>query len=704
MCAFYHDNKCIRVTIVDHQDASSIVCLAHDYGFFFKTQKLDSFCELPKLMESLGHEFIDVASLTIFPAEKGFDFESCCEKLCASSEWSPKAIEIMKNYFKFSVKSELVESGTSSGPGIYEDIKFTASNGQQFSLRKKLLDLNLAIEAEHIGKVKGSRFLQTDDYDGSALLTAADIKFGFDDDLVNKKSLVPKTQNKLPVPCHDSPKVSQTSKSSLCNFQNIFKSLNSPTNQCLEASDVQMTPKKSEHGNQSSHFSSSPQLIDREAVAAKKLFSGLDILRIFVHGKYMCNPIESLKDANFQKEIIENMRKLNFNAIYRHQSYSYPNILEGRSVFVIDKENSGKTFSYLPAILSLVMEDEEHLTPKAQGPIAIIIARSSHEVETIYKYCSRLLPRDKMEVIKAFGKWNCENKRISLMNGCDILVTTPPCFTRLAQGDALKMFNKNRIKHLIIDGIDSMYDLFNNELKIIIKTCTFRQPEKNPQLIVTSTSWMDYLQGYKQLSCDPILIMGNFAEVAVHSKCDFKLVKDTEQGKLKRLVEFMKQEVWLDKRTLIIVNSKMEFVVLQDCFDEAQLEFCAIDHKMDQGAIESQTNTWRSLLPGQMKVLIITDEAFIASKIKCAQILIHFSMPSTFTRFTTRFASMAEHFMKNATAVTNEKASTIVMLDDDNAFEIPRLIEFMKSRNLVKTVPDAIEEMVLVRITKWAFE
>lgn len=350
--------------------------------------------------------------------------------------------------------------------------------------------------------------------------------------------------------------------------------------------------------------------------------------------------------------------------------------------------------------MSLISNDKESSQTSTHGPAGVIIARSSREVEKIYKYCVRLLPRQKMEVVKAYGKWNCENKIVQLLNGCDLLVTTPPCFARLAAGDVIRVINKNHLKLLIFDDVDAMSEIFEKELGVVVRTCTSGESGayKNPQIVVTSSRWMNQLQSrYAKLACDPIFIIGSFIESAVYANCQFSLSKETLDGKLTKLMSILEKGEWKQKRTLIVTNSLRDFNKLDDFLRMNHIEFSKINHLSEDGY--EIAKKWSRDEPGEMAVLLVTDEALTwesKNRISSAEVLINFSLPDDWTKFSRRFYTLQDCSYAIVEKKSNERPSAVVMLDDANSKEVPTLIEFLRSRGVVKEFPKDINKMVKV--------
>lgn len=495
----------------------------------------------------------------------------------------------------------------------------------------------------------------------------------------------------------------------ICNFNKIVNILNIETSNTptpiavrgfekLDQTKPSITPAAVSHA--SGKFSSrgtsvSSSCLDLVNVVGvqRGVLEKHHVSRLFVHGNYLKKPLESIKDALFPKEVHDGLRELHIRTIYRTQSHSWPNILEGRSVFIVNGSKSGKTFSYLPAILALIASEEPRLSSSFRGPIGIIIARSSKEVEILAKLCSKLLPREKMGVVKAFGKWNCEKTRVDLLNGCDLFITTPPCFARLAESEVIKLFDKKRIKHCVFDGIDTMLEMFDKEIKLIIKTCTSgdEHPDLNPQLIVTSLTWVENIRQFMNLVCDPIVIMGSFIEAALYAKCRFKVSKGTRGEKLEDLRVILSTEKWKSKKMLIIVNNETEINFLSHFLRQTKFEYEVFDSLTTLEHFQARYKLWDQGGAGFLKILIASDETLISCKVTGAYELIHFSLPDSWSRFSLRFATLSNCLMNFVEQKSTDRAIVRIMLDEENSLEIPRLIEFLTIRRVVKISEDIID-------------
>lgn len=686
---------------IDDIKASELAILwCIDYGVSLSTNNFNQLAAISGNLKT-DHHFIHTGCLKVLPTKSDFDLVKGETVIESSLQWTPKAVEVAKNFVKFAREVRFI-SKERRGNVHFGDIEGKDEEGEKFSLCQMLLDRRLAFFPEDELFYEGVKNLDSitierwndNERTGGVLLKAEETNFMLE---------LPKSR------CPDPG--SGSDETPVCNFEKICAMLESVKVTKSAEPNVHRTDSNKE--NKADNVAEPSKVPDQAAVSQKPAVQSvlrkvieeqnpavslMDVANLFVHGNLVTNPVENIRDAIFYKEIHDGLRAMNFRTVFRTQAYCWPNIAEGRNVFLVNNAKSGKTFSYLPAILTSVVSWEEGQTPSAQGPIGIIIVRSSREVEILYKYCLKLLPREKLAIIKAFGKWNCHNKKVDLFNGCDLLITTPPCFSRLAEGESIRMFSRNRIKHLVFDGLDSMHEIFEKEIKDIIKTCTWgeKHVDTNPQLVITSTR-ADNIRSYMRLSPDPIVIIGSFVEAAVYSKCRFTIIKNSHEEKLDRLAVYLKRNRWQMKKTLVVLNSQLELEHVAEFLRKNDLAFSYIDNKAMPSDVIESCKCWVREKPGKMTIMLAIDEVLPECKWKCVDVLIHFSLPSTWSRFSRRFSTMNEAFLDFVTGKTSRNPYTIVMLDDRNAKEIPRLIAFAEDRKLLEVIPEDIKILVKVR-------
>lgn len=398
--------------------------------------------------------------------------------------------------------------------------------------------------------------------------------------------------------------------------------------------------------------------------------------KLFVQGTAFDKAISNINDATFVQEIHDKFDE-NFKTMYRLPSQAWPDLLGGRSMVIVGRESSGKTLSYLPAILSSIVsdieKDNEDSSDVEVGPVGIIIVNSCSEAEVIVKHINKLVSHD-LRTVKITSKFNCAIKKIKA-NTCDLLITTPECFLRL-------VVRNNRLKYLVIDeSLGMKKELLNN----IIVTCTSgkNHPELNPQIIVTSTTWSEKLEAFMELSCNPIVVIGCLVEAAVYAKCHFQIVTDSFENKFDRLLHILQQPPWQLVKTLVVFDHQNELNYIAHRLKTCNIPFLAQDEEIDN----MSKIGWETQESDEMTVLLATDLSISNSNLRKVQLLIHFSLPKKWSTFSDRFLVMVNRFQKSmeVNEETNEgKTTTVIMLDNKNVELLPQVIEFVEERKLVK--------------------
>lgn len=434
----------------------------------------------------------------------------------------------------------------------------------------------------------------------------------------------------------------------------------------------------------------------------KAIVSASDVHRVLVHGNFLSKPIDKIDECNFSDTIYNSMTAMNFR-VFRIQAYSWRHILDGRSMVIVNAEKTGQTFSYLPAILNTVADDCEDIESLESlcGPSCIIIVPSSREVENLYNISKKLLTlQSPVKILKAYGN-NDENTVVHLINGCDIFITTPPCFSRLNTSSYVNLFDVKRIKYLIFDGLDLMLKLWQPDIQLIIKKCTkgIKRPEENPQIIVTSNVWHSQIKKLMSLSCQPVVCIGNYIEAAVYAGSKFSLEKCvTEEEKALKLCSRLKDESYKFHRTMVIVNNHAEIVQLLKYLQSFSFIVSIVDENSKREDIASKNISWGCEVTGKFSLIVVIDSVVPQITLNSVQYLYHFSLPSTWTMFSYRFTVSYDYYLKYLDSTdesSNHVPHTTILLDDDNLNEIPRLIDFMLTHRLAE-IPKSILELVEV--------
>ncbi|KAM7346644.1 uncharacterized protein ACRADG_006487 isoform 2-T2 [Cochliomyia hominivorax] len=444
-------------------------------------------------------------------------------------------------------------------------------------------------------------------------------------------------------------------------------------------------------------FTENLPVIDGEHKIQTKFIDHL----VLAHSSIQLTTIENVSDAPFLPEIHEEMRQMRVTDVYRIQVYSWSHVLRSNSLFVINPPRSGKTWSYLPALCTLLCCRADSLKNSC-GPAALILVASLKHVELITHYCRRLMTGLKTEAptcVPSYGMRNMIETKIQLHNGCGILIATPASLLRLFnENNNERLFDPERLQHIVIDDMDKMMSRsqrdFENSLRLICKMARKSKFKKLlPQIIVTSCDWDATMAYIIRISNQPLLLIGDFLEAAVYGHATlsikFKLSSEKNNAILKFLTKSSVSNHGVNSRTLIMCNDDEDVQELMKFLHDSGYHCLGFYNRSTE--IERVTiNEWKKELSSQ--ILICTDARFCELKIQNANNLIHYSMPTSWTRFITRFSALANTYKNyiihnfekipvSSTSIDNKQAYSMILLDENNNLQLPRLVEFMRKHN-----------------------
>lgn len=495
-----------------------------------------------------------------------------------------------------------------------------------------------------------------------------------------------------------------------CNFSQIFKKLQESSTQLSSKSEEFSSISSAQKENSKEQKSSTASLHDISFNAQNydkfkhslmkdgRIVKLTDVNYAFVDGKTQTEVIEYVRDANFSAEILTNLFIKGYRSVFTVQAYAWNLLCQGKSATIISQKLSGKTLAYIPALLTILAEfdlEEE----SSIGPYALIFASSSQEIEVIYKLCREFISLSKISIVTASGKWDIHEQQIKLINGCHLLITTPPCFIRLINSlEYLKVFSREKLQHLIFDNFDEICDKHNESLIEALKVCLYssENKDKNPQIIITSTKWTDTLASIQKLAVNPTVIIGDHIEAAIYANSRFIITRKTYNEKCDYLLSHLANGEYRKIRTIVFVSNLSDLNVVQEICKKNGIEFIALSKNVKISIDE----VWMKV-DGLIRLVICTDEAMIDYTIKNAQIIIHFTLPKSWTIFTKRFAVSFNYYKAYVDSSDGkQKPTAIVMMDENNILEIPRLISFLRDHRLVQgsnQISDKILKFVEVK-------
>jgi ATP-dependent RNA helicase DbpA len=161
----------------------------------------------------------------------------------------------------------------------------------------------------------------------------------------------------------------------------------------------------------------------------------------------MDNHFEELK---LKKELLENLKELNFLSMTPIQAKSLPLVLEGKDVIAQAKTGSGKTAAFGLSLLNNLDISNSRVQSLVLCPTRELADQVAKEIRTL----ARMLKNIKVLTLTG-GKAEYFQEK-SLAHGAHIIVGTPGRILKLASKEILEL---HHVQSLVLDEADRMLDM-----------------------------------------------------------------------------------------------------------------------------------------------------------------------------------------------------------------------------------------------------
>ncbi|XP_046735938.1 putative ATP-dependent RNA helicase TDRD12 isoform X2 [Diprion similis] len=408
---------------------------------------------------------------------------------------------------------------------------------------------------------------------------------------------------------------------------------------------------------------------------------------ILVCSEILCEQLTSVAEAGFPEKIHKTLRSMKFVRPMRLQEYVWPAIFKGLNVVAVNSPGSGKTFSYLVPITSLVAANE--IYPKlsgVNGPLTIILCVSSCDVFHVHEKCKRILKEyPQIRMLTAFNGMPEKNLVIQLYNGCEILISTPPCLKRLIKNNR-KLLNLKRLSHVVFDGADVILDRYRESLEEIFKVIKKVQnghcklPGSMPlQLITIARHWTPAMRTLTEAFIeDPYVCIGSYMEAVIYAASSPMFIMKPKEEKAAKVVDLLGAK-WRMLKTVIVCTTPHEARELSQFLKSASIDILIVHDEMIFTHIQGIRESWMVKVSGMYSVLVCTDQVLSDLNIRDAELLIHYSLASnTKTQFFYRFSTLANNFSSQTREQDRPKPRFIMIADESNDAQLYAIINIMR--------------------------
>ncbi|PRY88443.1 ATP-dependent RNA helicase RhlE [Mongoliibacter ruber] len=321
----------------------------------------------------------------------------------------------------------------------------------------------------------------------------------------------------------------------------------------------------------------------------------------------------NFSDLGLSSQILEAIRKANYEKPYPIQVEAIPAILQKKDVLGIAQTGSGKTASYILPILELIQKKEYN--PGRSIPVLVIVPTRelAAQVEEVIRVFSEHLPR-KVKSMAVFGGVSI-NPQMMKLHGTDILVATP--------GRLLDLLSKNSISiselnTLVLDEADKVLSLgFKEEIDEILS----RLPKKRQNILFSATMEDPVALLIDKLLKKPLKIEIKSEEITpdLISQSAY-LVSQERKGPLLR--HLILEGDW--NQVLVFTSSIRAADNLTAKLNKNGIQAMSFHGDKTQGG---RTEALKQFKGGSLRVLVATDLAARGIDIKFLPYVVNFELP-----------------------------------------------------------------------------
>jgi len=328
---------------------------------------------------------------------------------------------------------------------------------------------------------------------------------------------------------------------------------------------------------------------------------------------------EKFKKLGLSEPILKAISDMGFETPSDIQEKAIPLALAGKDIIGGSATGSGKTLAFSAPIIDNL--------ERGKGVQALILTPTRELAEQVAKETERFAKYNPLKIVAVYGGVGIE-PQISKLQTAEVVVGTPG---RILDHIQRSTINLNKVKFLVLDEVDRMFDMgfYDDVNKIITEVPTARQ---TMLFSATISSDLDHLAKKHT---------NNAIEVAVESTVDPSKLKqvyyDVPDGlKFSLLVHLLNHE----KSDLVMVfcgtRQNVDFV-------ETNLKKNGINAKAIHGGLSqnARTNVLDGFHKGKVNVMICTDVAARGLDIKGVSHVYNYDIPKTAEEYIHRIGRTA---------------------------------------------------------------
>lgn len=350
----------------------------------------------------------------------------------------------------------------------------------------------------------------------------------------------------------------------------------------------------------------------------------------------------SFESLGLSHNIIRSVNKLGYLKPFPIQEQAVPVILQGKDLMGIAQTGSGKTACFVMPILEKLQNAEVKKDRNVEVLILVPTRELAIQIDEVFRAFTDNLKRE-IRTMAVYGGVSI-NPQMKGMFGVEVIIATPGRLLDLIEHKAVSI---SRIKHLVIDEADKMFQLgFGEEMNKL-----FAMMPVAKQTTLFSATLNDKVSEMKErLSTNPVMIeikkeeveIDNIEQLAYH-------VSPENKGPFLR---YLIKEKNIEK-ALIFVSSTRSADNLVEKLKKNKIKAVAIHSQKSQGARRNNLEEFKS---SGAQILVATDLIGRGIHIESLPYVINYELPRSPLDYIHRIGR---------TGRANEKGTAINILTDD---------------------------------------
>ncbi|PRD28454.1 UNVERIFIED_CONTAM: ATP-dependent RNA helicase TDRD12 [Trichonephila clavipes] len=308
-------------------------------------------------------------------------------------------------------------------------------------------------------------------------------------------------------------------------------------------------------------------------------------------------------------------------------------------------------------------------------PVAIIICSSWKKVFAVQDLLNLFLDGFKLKILTCFADGTRKRNRVvTLMNGCDILISIPSILLNLFKEDVICI---KRCCHLILDDGTNLLADHIKEIKESIRMFSAKSKRDNEQqiplqIVINSERWTNSIASFvDKCMKNPVVLFTSYLEAAIQAQIPILAHVCNESEKDNRLLDLIKAN---EGKTVVCTKDMDKALLIHSFLKSESVRSFLITEEMEHYISEGIIQDWKSVNSHLPYCLISTDSA-LTGKIKGADCIIHYDVPEmSRLQFGYRFGCMTEHFIKQDTS----KCESHILLSETCYSQAKALMKIIK--------------------------